>query len=84
MYHGLAVGGTLDTLLFDNAFASSPYLPFQYDYDAEFPISTYNALAEGVGCAGEEDVLACLRGADSMTLQEASHAITQAQPFGFW
>ncbi|MBE3046602.1 carboxylesterase family protein [Candidatus Bathyarchaeota archaeon] len=84
MYHGLAVGGNLGTLLFDNAFAVSPYLPFQYDYDAEFPVSTYDALAKEVGCADEEDVLGCLRGADSVALQEASHAVTQTQPSGFW
>lgn len=84
MYHGLAVDGNLGTLLFKNAIAASPYLPFQYEYDAEFPVSTYNALAEEVGCAGEEDILACLRGVDSAVLQEASHAVTQTQPNGFW
>lgn len=84
MYHGLAAGGSFGTLLFDNAIAASPYLPWQYDYDAEFPVSTYNALAEEVGCADEDNVLECLRGADSMALQEASHAVTQTQTFGFW
>lgn len=84
MYHGLAVDGSLGTLLFDNAIAASPYLPFQYDYEAEFPVSTYNALAEEVGCAGEENVLACLRGADSTALQEASHLTTQTQTYGLW
>lgn len=84
MYHGLAVDGSLGTLLFDNAIAASPYLPFQYDYDADFPVSTYNALAEEVGCDDDEDVLGCLRGVESLVLQEASHAVTQAQAYGFW
>ena len=84
MYHGLAVDGKLGTLLFDNAIASSPYLPFQYDYDDDHPVSTYNALASEVGCAESDDVLACLRGVESLELQEASHAVTQTQPYGLW
>lgn len=84
MYHGLAVGGSLGTLLFDNAIASSPYLPFQHEYSASHSVDNYDALADAVGCGAEEDVLGCLRAADSLTLQEASHAVTQTQTYGLW
>ncbi|SPO05142.1 related to esterase [Cephalotrichum gorgonifer] len=84
MYHGLAVGGSLGTLLFNNAIAASPYLPFQYAYDADYVTSQYDALAEGVGCAAEADVFGCLQAADSVALQQASHDITQSQLYGLW
>ena len=84
MYHGLAVGGNLGSLLFNNGIAVSPYLPFQYSHDADFSVERYDALAESVGCGGKADVLACLRNADSMALQQASHDLTQQQPYGFW
>jgi len=84
MYHGLAVGGNLGSLIFDNGIAASPYLPFQYDYDSDWVTDRYYALAEEVGCGSSGNVFTCLSNADSMALQAASHAVTQTQPHGFW
>ncbi|UQC87348.1 acetylcholinesterase [Colletotrichum lupini] len=84
MYHTLAVDGSLGTTLFKNGIAASPYLPFHYDYDATFPTARYQAFAEKAGCSSSVDVLACLRGKDSMTLQLASANTTFEQPYGFW
>ncbi|KAK1519600.1 acetylcholinesterase [Colletotrichum costaricense] len=84
MYHTLAVDASLGTTLFKNGIAASPYLPFHYDYDAAFPTARYQAFAEKAGCSSSVDVLACLRGKDSMTLQLASANTTFEQPYGFW
>jgi len=84
MYQALAVGGSLGSLLFNNAIAASPYLPFQYEYDANFIKNNYYALSEEVGCGSSGNVLGCLTSVDSTTLQQASHTVTQAQPYGFW
>ncbi|KAK1625196.1 Alpha/Beta hydrolase protein [Colletotrichum phormii] len=84
MYHTLAVDGSLGTTLFNNGIAASPYLPFHYAFDAAFPTERYRAFAEKAGCSSSSDVLACLRGKDSMTLQVASANTTFEQPYGFW
>ncbi|KAL0936896.1 carboxylesterase family protein [Colletotrichum truncatum] len=82
MYHALAADGTLGSLFFTNA--RSPYLPFQYDYDAGFPTQRYTSFAEKAGCASASDVLECLRGKDSMTLQVASGTVNSEQAYGYW
>ncbi|PKS12631.1 hypothetical protein jhhlp_000839 [Lomentospora prolificans] len=84
MYHGLAVGGSLGSLLFNYAIAASPYLPFQYKYDAKAVTANYYALSNKLGCGSSGKVLSCLRAADSMAIQQASHDVTQTQPFGYW
>ncbi|OHF01988.1 acetylcholinesterase [Colletotrichum orchidophilum] len=84
MYHILAVDGSLGTTLFNNGIAASPYLPFHYAYDAAFPTARYQAFAEKAGCLSSGDVLECLRGKESMTLQVASANTTFEQPYGFW
>ncbi|KXH55790.1 acetylcholinesterase, partial [Colletotrichum salicis] len=83
MYHSLAVDGSLGTTLFNNGIAASPYLPFHYAFDAAFPTERYRAFAEKAGCSSSGDVLACLRGKDSMTLQVASANATFEHPYGF-
>jgi carboxylesterase type B len=84
MYHGLAVNGGLGSLLFDKSIAASPYLPFQYKYDAPVPTSKYYAFSQAAGCPSSGNVLSCLRGKDSATLQQASFNVTQAATYGYW
>ena len=84
MYHGLAVNGGLGSLLFDKSIAASPYLPFQYNFDAAVPTSKYYAFSQAAGCPGTGNVLSCLRGKDSATLQQANFAITQQSTYGYW
>ncbi|KAK1756520.1 acetylcholinesterase [Echria macrotheca] len=84
MYHDIAIDGNLDSLLFDKSIAASPYLPFQYDYDAAFPTSTYYAFSQAAGCPSSGNVFSCLVGKDTNTLQQANYAVTQAQPYGYW
>ncbi|KAF9871239.1 carboxylesterase family protein [Colletotrichum karsti] len=84
MYHALAAGGGLGTLFFSNGIAASPYLPFQYGFDAAFPTERYRAFAAKAGCAEAGDVVECLRGKDSMVLQRASANVTSEQTYGFW
>ncbi|KAJ3938889.1 uncharacterized protein N0V96_010996 [Colletotrichum fioriniae] len=68
----------------EKGIAASPYLPFHYAFDAPFPTARYQAFAEKAGCSSSGDILACLRGKDSMTLQLASANTTFEQPYGFW
>lgn len=84
MYHGLAVGGTLGSLLFDKSIAASPYLPFQYKYDAAVPTSKYYAFSKAAGCPGSGNVLSCLISKDSATLQQANFDVTQQSTYGYW
>ncbi|KAH0431957.1 carboxylesterase family protein [Colletotrichum camelliae] len=84
MYHALAADGSLGSLFFTNGIAASPYLPFQYGFDADFPTQRYQSFAEKAGCSSEADVLECLRGKDSMILQEASANTTAEQTYGRW
>lgn len=84
MYHALAVNGALGSLLFDQAIAASPYLPFQYRFDDAFPTSKYDAFTQAAGCSGSSDVFACLVSKDTETLQRASFSVTQQSIYGYW
>ncbi|KAK0609243.1 Alpha/Beta hydrolase protein [Immersiella caudata] len=84
MYHGLAVDGGLGSLLFDKSIAASPYLPFQYKFDASVPTSKYYAFSTASGCPSTGDVLGCLRGKDTAVLQQANFDVTQASTYGYW
>lgn len=84
MYHGLALNGDLDTLLFDKSIAASPYLPFQYSYDDPWPASKYAAFSKAAGCPSSGDVFSCLVGKDTDTLQQANFAVTQQGTYGYW
>jgi carboxylesterase type B len=84
MYHGIAVRGNLGTLLYKQAIAASPYLPFQYKYDDALPTARYYAFSQAAGCPGSGDVFDCLLSKDTNTLQQASFAVTQSSPYGYW
>jgi hypothetical protein len=84
MYHGLALNGDLDTLLFDKSIAASPYLPFHYSYDDPWPTSKYYAFSKAAGCPRCGDAFSCLVGKDTDTLQQANFAVTQQSTYGYW
>lgn len=84
MYHGLAVNGSLGTLFFDKSIAASPYLPFQYAYNASWPTSRYYAFSAAAGCPSTGDVFSCLVGQNTTTLQQANFVTTQQQTYGYW
>ncbi|KAK3368698.1 Alpha/Beta hydrolase protein [Podospora didyma] len=84
MYHDLAVNGGLGSLLFDQSIAASPYLPFQYNFNAAVPTSKYYAFSQAVGCPSSGDVFDCLVGTDTTVLQQANFAITQQSEYGYW
>ncbi|KAK0717527.1 Alpha/Beta hydrolase protein [Lasiosphaeria miniovina] len=84
MYHGLAVGGALGSVLFDKSIAASPYLPFQHQHDDASPTSRYYALSVAAGCPASGDVFACLVGSDTAVLQQANFNVTQQAPYGYW
>ncbi|KAL2195384.1 Alpha/Beta hydrolase protein [Corynascus similis CBS 632.67] len=84
MYHAIAVKGSLGTRLFSQGIAASPYLPFQYNYDDALPTERYYAFSQAAGCPDTGDVLDCLVGKDTDTLQQASFNVTQSSPYGYW
>lgn len=84
MYHVIAVKGSLGTRLFSQGIAASPYLPFQYNYDDALPMERYYAFSQAAGCPDTGDVLDCLVGKDTDTLQQASFNVTQSSPYGYW
>ncbi|KAJ4369665.1 hypothetical protein N0V83_005427 [Neocucurbitaria cava] len=83
MLLGIAQDGTLGTSLFRNGIAASPYLPPQYDFNANIPTQHYQDFASRAKCTGT-GILACLRGKDSTTLQQANAAVTAAGTYGTW
>lgn len=84
MYHTMAVGGNLGTLLFNQGIAASPYLPFQYKYDDPEPTSKYYAFSAAAGCPSSGNVFNCLVSKDSETLKLASFNVTQSSTYGYW
>lgn len=84
MYHDLAVNGALGSLLFDQSIAASPYLPFQYKYNAAVPTAAYYALSAAVGCPSSGNVLSCLTSKDTATLQQANYGVTRQSTYGYW
>ncbi|AEO68120.1 uncharacterized protein THITE_2117509 [Thermothielavioides terrestris NRRL 8126] len=84
MYHGIAVKGSLGTLLFRQSIAASPYLPFQYNYNDALPTQRYYAFSQAAGCPASGKVFNCLVSKDTNTLQQASFNVTQASPYGYW
>ncbi|KAF7550705.1 hypothetical protein G7046_g7937 [Stylonectria norvegica] len=91
MTHVLAHGGRNGTSSFQNAIAGSQYLPQQWPYDGEAPVSFYTAFAAAVGCLpsgttnpNDGSVLKCLRGADSTTLQQANCDVNSKALGGQW
>jgi carboxylesterase type B len=84
MYHDIAVNGTLGDILFDKSIAASPYLPFQHPYDAAIPTQIFYSFSQASGCPSTGNVVECLRGKDTNTLQQANFNVTQTQPYGYW
>ncbi len=74
----------LGTLLFDQSIAASPYLPFQYAYDATWPTARYYSFSVAAGCPASGDVFSCLVSKNTTTLQNANYVVTQQQNYGYW
>jgi len=91
MLQDMAYGGTLGTSLFRNSFASSPYLPMQYEYSAWVPSQSYYSFASHAGCSPDwaygnasQTVFACLVAQNTTTLQNASFAVSASGTYGTW
>lgn len=92
MLHDIAYGGTLGTTLFRNSITASPYLAYQYDYNAWQPSQAYYALASAAGCDaknaylhnGSQPIFECLSSVDSDVLKNASAAVSQSGTWGTW
>ncbi|KAK6066938.1 Vegetative incompatibility protein HET-E-1-like protein 7 [Seiridium cupressi] len=84
MLHAMANGGVEGTKFFENAMASSPYLPRQYNYNDDFPTHLYDQFVNMTGCQGELDKLSCLRGRDMDVLQRANIDVTNTGAYGTW
>ena len=93
MLQTMAYGGSLGTSLFQNAFASSPYLPEQYGYADWVPSQSYYAFANYAGCftgtaygfeTKPQTIFECLVTKDTHTLQNASFYISSTANYGVW
>ncbi|PNP52698.1 hypothetical protein THARTR1_06762 [Trichoderma harzianum] len=84
MYHDTAAGGSLGSLLFNQGIAASPYLPFQYNYNAVWPTARYYAFSVAAGCPGSGNVFSCLAGKDTVSLQNANIQLAAQQTYGYW
>lgn len=91
MLQTMAYGGSLGTTLFENAFASSPYLPEQYGYADWVPSQSYYAFANYAGCfqgtaygfeTKPQTIFECLISKDTHTLQNASFYISSTANYG--
>ncbi|KAI7285568.1 carboxylesterase type B [Hortaea werneckii] len=91
MLQAMAYGGMLGDSLFENAIASSPYLPMQYPYNGWQPSQAYYAFAQAAGCFPgraygntSTTILDCLRQAQTDVLQEANARISGSGTWGTW
>ncbi|KAI0313761.1 alpha/beta-hydrolase [Amylostereum chailletii] len=82
LQHVVAHGGQTDPPLFRAAMMSSPFLPFQYNYDDPIWETIYDAFVEGVHCTGNEDTLACLRSVNASALQAVDITIGRSNFMG--
>ncbi|CAN8104972.1 unnamed protein product [Discula destructiva] len=87
----MANGGGDSTALFNNAIASSPYLPQQWSYNDRQPTQTYEQFVAEVGCIdgegyslGKQSVLECLTMVDTIVLQNASAHVSGGYKYGQW
>ncbi|KAF9255238.1 alpha/beta-hydrolase [Marasmius fiardii PR-910] len=78
----IANDGRTKPQLFRAAIASSPYLPAQYNYNDRIPTDLYKQVVDGVKCTNARDTLACLRSADTKSLQEVNTRINEAGFYG--
>ncbi|PSR85517.1 Alpha/Beta hydrolase protein [Coniella lustricola] len=87
MLLGMTNNGSEGTSLFTNSIAASPYLPTQWRYDGLAPTQAYDNFATEVGCTDDSQnssIFACLVGADTLTLQNASAIISGSYKYGQW
>ncbi|KAI6813617.1 carboxylesterase type B [Hortaea werneckii] len=91
MLQAMAYGGMIGDSLFENAIASSPYLPMQYPYNGWQPSQAYYAFAQAAGCFPgraygntSTTILDCLRQAPIDVLQEANARISGSGTWGTW
>jgi carboxylesterase type B len=91
MLASMAFGGTLESSLFTQGIASSPYLPMQYGYKDWVPSQSYYAFAYMAGCAPTSaygtvgpTILDCLRSKDTETLIRASQNVSASGLYGTW
>ncbi|KAH7126865.1 Alpha/Beta hydrolase protein [Dendryphion nanum] len=67
--------------LFRKAMASSPFWPKTYRYDSPEAEKLYKEIVDGVGCAGKEDEIQCLKSADLQTLRDVNLKLTTSQQY---
>lgn len=97
MCQAMAYGGKQGTNLFQQGIASSPFTPAQNHYSDHLPNEYYLQFAKRAGCysgdvkkrpaPSDGNILACLRKADTDTLQSAGSFISSnatGLPFGSW
>ncbi|KAK6524937.1 hypothetical protein TWF281_011827 [Arthrobotrys megalospora] len=90
MLHNMAYGGTLGTSLFQNSISTSPYSPPQYNFNAQKPTKDYLAFAQLAGCynggpvPASSSIITCLRGKDTITLQQANSVVSASGIVGTW
>ena len=93
MLQAMAFGGTLGDSLFSNALAASPFLQQQYRYNDVVPSQKYYAFASAAGCLApsvlpqyntSDSIFECLVKKDTVTLQNASAAVSGSSRYGTW
>lgn len=67
--------------LFTKAMSSSPYWPKTYRYDSQENEKLYQSIVGGVGCAGAQDEIACLKSVDVQKLRDVSLNLTTSQQY---
>ncbi|KAF7424798.1 hypothetical protein PC9H_010109 [Pleurotus ostreatus] len=82
LQHIVARNGATNPPLFRAAMTSSTFLPSQYHFDDPIPETIYSSVVSNAGCATAGDTLACLRGANTTTLQAANVAACRSGFFG--
>ncbi|KAK1754279.1 alpha/beta-hydrolase [Echria macrotheca] len=85
LLHAIAQNGTLETKLFKNLIAASPWVPTQPYYDSPTVNQHFQDFAALSGCtAGTAAAAAaafdCLVGKDSLTLQYAANQVSSRAP----
>ncbi|KAF9048790.1 alpha beta-hydrolase [Panaeolus papilionaceus] len=82
LQHIVANGGKTSPPLFRGAITSSLYVPPQYKFNDPISESIFSNIASQSGCGNSKNTLACLRGVDLNTLQNANMAVNSIGFFG--
>ncbi|KAJ7235638.1 alpha beta-hydrolase [Mycena haematopus] len=80
--HVIANGGRTEPQLFRGAITSSTYLPPQYHFNDHIPELLFSEVVAQTNCTSATDPLACLRAADSTTLETTNTNINLGAFFG--